>query len=173
MNTLRRITTDDVCPSNLKNFHYWEKVKDRYPHLRLIAFTIANYRNEQNVTQSKEFKKWFNRNKNWVEIGVHGYDHLYPPECERPNQQRYIELALTILKPFLPDNYIYRPPGFQYTTKTVPILKQLGFAGIAYQKKIQFFNKTHVPVFNTHCTFAQYTNPIGRIWDTTDWGKML
>ena len=103
-------TTDDLCPSNLKYFKFWDKIRKANPELKLIAFTIANFKGKENVKDSKEFYEWWEIHKDWVEIGVHGYDHLFPPEGERANQEELMEKARDILLPFLPENHLYRPP---------------------------------------------------------------
>lgn len=153
------VTTDDVCPSNLKFWEYWGALKSKFPELKVIAFVIANASNKELVSENKEFLDWFERTKDWVEIGVHGYDHEYPPECERENQEELIEKALSVLRPFLPNQFLYRAPGFQVTNQTEPILKKLGFAGIAHQGKIKYFDGTFVETFDTHCC-NKYANPI-------------
>lgn len=127
-----------------------------------MAFVIANYQNKENVQESKEFLDWFERTKEWVEIGVHGYDHLFPPECERDNQEEFIEKALDLLRPFLPKKFLYRAPGFQVTNQTEPILRKLGFAGIAHQFRIKYFNGSYVEPYNTHCC-DKFVNPITRL----------
>ena len=157
------ITTDDVCPSNLKFFNYWDKVKEEVPNLKLVCFTIANYKNIEDVSKDEDFIKWFEERKDWVEIGVHGHDHLYPPEGDRNNYAELIKKSLDILKPFLPKDFLYRAPGFQHTCFTEGVLKKLGFAGIAYQTRIKYFNGTFDEPLNTHCS-DQYDNPITNIW---------
>lgn len=157
-------TTDDICPSNLKYFEYWDVVKERKPDLKIISFVIANYRNKENVAESKEFKEWFEKHKDWVEIGVHGYDHLRPQECWRENQEVYIKKALEILRPYLPRKFLYRPPGFRVLPKTESIVKKLGFAGIAYQERIKHFDgKIIKPIYNTHCG-NEGINQIAKVW---------
>jgi len=94
--------------------------------------------------------------------GVHGYDHLYPPDCERDNQGELIEKALDILRPFLPEEYLYRAPGFQVTCKTEPILKSLGFSGIAHQGVVKYFGGGFVNTFDTHCC-DKFLNPVTKI----------
>jgi len=136
--------------------------KKKFPKLKLLAFVIANYQNKENVQESKEFLDWFERTKEWVEIGVHGYDHLFPPECERDNQEEFIEKALDLLKPFLPKKFLYRAPGFQVTNQTEPILKKLGFAGIAHQDTIKYFDGTFAVPFNSHCC-DKYFNPVTKM----------
>ena len=158
-------TTDDLCLSNLHYFSYWDRIKEIKPELKLIAFTIANYCKRENVGESKDFKEWFNGHKDWVDIGVHGYDHEYPPEGERDNQEELIRLSLEILKPFLKEKYLYRAPGFQTTCKTEPIVKALGFAGIAHQNRIKYFDGSFEEnVVNTHCC-DKWDNPITKVWD--------
>lgn len=157
------ITTDDFCLENMKYFEFWDRVKLKRPSLRLVVFTIANFKNGQDVSKSEEFREWFYGHKDWCKIGVHGYDHLYPPECERDDQREVILRALKILRPFLSEKFLYRPPGFQVTCKTEPVLKELGFAGIAYQNRIKYFDGGFDKPFNTHCC-DRYFNPITKIW---------
>jgi predicted deacetylase len=160
------LTTDDVCPSNLKYWGYWEEIKSQYPDTKLLAFVIANNGCEEDISKSQDFMDWFVKNKDWVTVGVHGYDHERPQEGWREDQERYIEAALRILKPFLPTQFLYRPPGFRTLVKTEPILRKLGFAGIAYQTRIKFFDKDIISgIFNTHCC-DKYENPVTR-WK--DW----
>ena len=160
------IICDDLCPSKLIHWQYWDKVKEKYPNLKVLAFVIANFQNKENVAESKEFKDWYERYKDWVTVGVHGYDHMSPPECERDNQEELITKALEVLRPFLPKKFLFRPPGFQYIIKTEPIIKKLGFTGIAYQTRIKLFDGTYLePIFNTHLTKDQFDNPIGKIWN--------
>jgi len=162
-------TTDDVCPSNLKYFSYWERVRQKYPNMKLIAFTIANYNLVENVSVSTEFKEWFEKNKDWVEVAVHGYDHMYKPEAERddPEFENCIMKALSILKPFLPEKYGYRSPGFQWSVRTEPLMKKYGFSWIAYDDSIKYFDGRPPIVggiINTHCC-DKWDNPITQVWN--------
>ncbi|MEX0595561.1 MAG: hypothetical protein WD512_03595, partial [Candidatus Paceibacterota bacterium] len=97
-------------------------------------------------------------------IGVHGYDHLLPQECFRDEQADLIKASLEILKEFLPSNPLYRPPGFKYLNWTERVLKDLGFAGIAHQNLVKYFNGNRQNIFNTHCTEKDFEMPIGRLW---------
>lgn len=162
----RVLTTDDVCPSNLKYWKYWLEIRRAHPDIKVVAFVIANYRGEEDVSKSQEFKDWFEANKDWVTIGVHGYDHGEPPEGFRGklHQRVSIELALAILKPYLPEKFLYRPPGFRTMPWTEPILRELGFAGIAHQTRIKWFDGRFEIPYNTHCC-DRYTNPV------TQWRK--
>ena len=157
--------TDDLCPSNLKFFKYWDKVKEKKPELKLIAFTIANFQNKELISESRKFEKWFEKNKDWVEIGVHGYDHLYPPEAERDNFEEQVIKAFNVLSPYLPDKYGYRSPGFKFTVRLEPLLKRLGFYYIAYSQHIKILETGKIiqPLINTHCC-DKYEQPITEIW---------
>lgn len=154
------VTTDDLCLENLKFFSYWDEIKTMKPNLKIIAFTIANYKGKQNVAESEEFGSWFDAHRDWVEIGVHGYDHLFPPEQERDDAGELVMKSLEILKDFLPEMYLYRPPGFQRTVHTEPMLKRLGFGGMAYQTRIRMFDGRIIePILNTHCCDGDF-NPV-------------
>ena len=160
-------TTDDVCPSNLEHWKWWDKAKVRKPDLRVLAFTIANKNGNENVLEYEEFREWFEERKGWVTIGIHGYDHTFPPECERENAEEYIQMSLNILEPFLSERFLYRPPGHQRTTKTIGILKRLGVAGIAFATSIWWFDsgEREYNIMNTHCTYNKFENPIGQVWE--------
>lgn len=161
------ITTDDVCLSNLKYFEYWDKLKQKYPELKIIAFTIANYKEREPINESQEFRDWFDVHRDWVEIGVHGYDHdpKNKPEWDRDNAEDLVNKSLDILKPFLINRPMYRAPGFQTTNQTARIIEYLGFRSIAYNSRIKYFNPLEYKnVFNTHCTGDEFDNPIGKIW---------
>ena len=156
------VTTDDVCPENLKYFKYWDEIKRQIPNLKLIAFVIANYKGEQDVSQSGEFQMWYDDHKDWVEIGVHGYDHTYPPEQERDDASDLVMRSVELLRPYLPEKFLYRPPGFQRTIHTEPMLQNLGFAGVAYQTRIKMFDGRIIePVLSTHCC-DRYARPVTR-----------
>lgn len=153
------LAIDDVCPENLKYWKYVEEIHDKYPNLKIIAFVIANFKYKQNVRNSEIFKDWYNRFKGWVEIGVHGYDHLSPPEQERTDAEYFVKKSLEILNPFLPKEFVYRPPGHQRNRNTESMLIKLGFSGIAYQTKIRYFKGEFIKVLNSHCC-DKYFNPI-------------
>lgn len=158
---MRIYTTDDLCPENLKFFKFWDEIKLKYPHIKLIAFTISYYKYEQDISKSLEFRDWYEQRRDWVEIGIHGYDHLFPPEQERENAKECVDKSLRILNPFLPKRILYRPPGHQRTVNTEKDLKELGISGIAYQNRIKYFDTGEIieDIFNTHCC-DKYYNPI-------------
>ena len=121
--------------------------------MEIIAFTIGNFNNEELLVESDIFKAWFAKHKDWVEIAVHSYDHKYPPDSDRNNEEYWIARAYESLKLFLPEKYGYRSPGWQTTNKTVAILKKLGFAYIAYETKIKDVKTNNIinePILNSH-----------------------
>lgn len=146
-------TTDDLCLSYLDNFELFDDIKAKHPEFKLIAFTIANFNNEELLVESDVFKTWYAKHRDWVEIAVHSYDHANPPDGDRDNEEYWINKALDSLRPFLPARYGYRSPGWQTTNQTVGILKKLGFAYIAYESKIKdLMNNTinNEPIINSH-----------------------
>lgn len=162
-------TTDDVYPSTLKYFEYWKRVRACIPNMKLYCFVIAFKDEDPNerVDQNDQFMKWYEDNKDWIEVGVHGYDHALHRTQEgwRTDQKEYIEKSVEILKDFLPDRYLYRPPGFRFLPKTEKILKEIGFGGIAHQEFIKYFDTCEFkgPVLNTHCC-PDFDNPITDVW---------
>jgi peptidoglycan/xylan/chitin deacetylase (PgdA/CDA1 family) len=145
-------TTDDLCLEYIDNFKLFDDIKRDNPSFKLISFTISNFKNNENLLGSTVFKDWYEKHKDWVEIAVHSYDHLYPPDADRDNQEDWIKKALDGLKPYLPKEYGYRSPGWQTTSKTVPILKKLGFTYIAYEASVKSLitNQIEYGVVNSH-----------------------
>jgi len=159
-------TVDDLCLEHLNNFKYFDDIKEQKPDFKLIAFTISNYKNNENLSKSKVFKEWFEEHKDWVEIAVHSYDHEYPPDGDRENQEKWIKKALDNLKLFLPKEYGYRSPGWQTTCKTVPILKKLGFSYIAYETKIKDLKNNKIintNIINSHLYDVNSINKIKEV----------
>ena len=162
-----KLLIDDVWPSNLKNWSYVEEIMRQHPTLNIVAFVVANYKEEEPVMSSKIFQEWYNQNKDRMTVGVHGYDHGPPPEQERDNAADLVSLATEMLKPYLPALYVYRSPGFQRTIHTEQICKDNRFAGIAYQRRIKYFDGTFDnEIVNCHLTIDKCVNPINR-WK--DW----
>ncbi len=127
-------TTDDLCLLYLKNFGILDDFKKDNPDFKIIAFTISNYGGIEDLKTSDIFKKWYNRHKDWVEIAVHSYEHIIPDGDL--DEKECIKKALDSLKEYLPRNYGYRSAGWQTTCHTVPILKELGFSWIAYERQV-------------------------------------
>ena len=146
-------TVDDLCLSHLRNFVLFDAIKQVYPDFRLVAFAIGNYQNKESLVKSDEFLSWFRQHKDWVEIGVHSYDHEYPPDGDRDDEKYWIERALESLRPFLPDEYSYRSPGWQTTHRTVPILCETGFRFMYYESKVSDLRDRRIVemgVINSH-----------------------
>ena len=146
-------TTDDLCLSYLDNFKYFDECKKNNPEFKLIAFTIANFNNNELLAESDMFREWYERHKDWVEIAVHSYDHSGLPDGDREDEEYWIKKGLDSLKQFLPVNYGYRSPGWQTSNKTVEILKRLGFSYIAYETKIKDLKTDQITseeILNSH-----------------------
>ncbi len=128
-------TTDDLCLSYLYNFRILDDIKKDHPEFKVIAFTMANFKGNEDVSKSNRFQLWYEKHKDWVEVAVHSNQHVIP-EGDQEDEEGQIKQALNILAPFLPKEYGYRPAGWQTTNKTVPLLKKLGFTWIAYESRI-------------------------------------
>lgn len=136
---------DDV---NEKEFYKILDLKKRIPNLKINCFVMGKDKGDYLI-------------KDWIEVGCHGYDHSYPPECERDNQEEYIIKSYELLKKYLPNKFGFRAPGFQITIKTEPILKKIGFWYIAHQSKIKTFKEDFIQekIINTHI----YDNSLEKI----------
>lgn len=137
---------DDIGMEHKDKLSNLDELKVRIPQLKVNCFVIAKDIQDW-------FKEWYISRKEWVEIGVHGYDHDNPPECEREDRKERIEKALKILKPYLPKKYGFRAAGFQMTASTYPVLRDLSFWYIAHQTRVQLLkdmNGARLPILNCH-----------------------
>ena len=123
-------TVDDIASKYAADLHKLERLKEIRPDFKVTVFTMAGGLDET-------ICKWLESNKSWAEVGVHGFDHTDPPECERENREEIIKKSYEILKQYLPDKIGFRAPGFQMTASTYPILRDMGFWYIAHQSRIQ------------------------------------
>ncbi len=159
MSTEFRYTTDDLGVDTLRYFKYFDMIKQKHSNFKMTAFIIAK------DLPIFEFTEWFVNRRDWVEVGVHCWEHTKPQEGWRSDQADYIKKARDILIPFLPNRYLYRAPGFRVLPKTEKVLRELGFAGIAHQEFIKYFDTgEQIPVWNSHCTETEFFNPIGQVW---------
>jgi peptidoglycan/xylan/chitin deacetylase (PgdA/CDA1 family) len=116
---------DDV---NESEFCKLEKLKRAIPGFKVNCFVMGK--------DSGDYLE-----VDWVEVGVHGWEHTYPPECERDDQKYFIVKGLESLKTYLPRRFGFRAPGFQLVASSYPILRDLGFSFIAHRNRIQVLNK--------------------------------
>lgn len=126
-------TCDDIGIDYKNQLFKLDKLKKKYPNFKVTVFVIAKDLDEEIINWLKQ---------DWIEVAIHCYDHSPPPECECPDKEERINKAFKILKPLLPEKYGFRPPGFQMTASTFPLLKKLGFWYIAHQTKIQVLQGT-------------------------------
>lgn len=148
---------DDIGYKHRNQLSRLDDMKRGIPNLKLTAFVIAN-----NLPLG--FAEWHEERRSWIELAVHGWDHDYPPECERPDKEARLIGALAVLRPYLPDQYGFRAPGFQMTASTYPLLRKLGFTWVAHQARIQDLTYRKVrpgKVVNIHVYDLEYRLPFG------------
>lgn len=136
---------DDVGEKHKQHLVKLEDLKARIPSLKVTCFVIAK-------DLSDEVRQWLKQD--WIEVAVHGWDHDYPPECEREDREERIVRAYESIRELLPKKFGFRAPGFQMTASTYPILRKMGFWYIAHQTRIQplkdIVNYKQQPILNTH-----------------------
>lgn len=146
-------TIDDLCLEYINNFSLLDEFKKQYKDFNLLIFAISNFKNKESLKTSSFFNEWYQERKDWIEIGVHSYNHLYPPDGDRDNQEELIVKTVDELTSFLPKDFCYRSPGFQTTSKTELILKKVNCVYLAHQTHINNIqNRTRylTKIINTH-----------------------
>lgn len=138
---------DDVHEKYLENWKYFDKIKEKKPDFKVMAFVITEGLNH------KKFNEWYEPRKDYIEIQPHCYDHERPQLGWRPyeEQKKDIKRSLKELKSYLPERIIYRFPGFRTMPYSERILRECGISGIAHQSCIKYFDTgKEIKVINTH-----------------------
>lgn len=157
------IATDDVSPLQIKHWEkYWDRLKKENPKLKVLAFCVPNWHNECDIKDSKEFKEWFEKHKEWVTIGIHGYDHILstlPTENHRSKeeQRELIKKAIETLKEYLPEEWAYRCPANRFNKYTLEVLKELGCTYFTYLNVlINLKTGGRERIFQSHTNILEY-----------------
>jgi len=132
------LTMDDIGMVSSKELSRIDKLKKRMPAMKITLFTVPFWNFIKPLNEDSEFCKWFEKNKEWVEIAIHGYTHtgeIYnrPVECKRSyeEQKEMFSKSIQILKKFLPKKYGFKAPGNHYNEHTQKVLEDLKFSYFA------------------------------------------
>jgi len=143
---------DSITPSCLEQWSVLEQMKQQNPQLKVNCFVIANKGFGENVAEDANFCKWFESNRDWIQLGVHGYDQSIElkSEVERDSWElkRCLTQSLRILSPFLPSKKGYRPPDFQSSIHLKRLLQELKFDFITHEGRIQSLTDSPIRQFH-------------------------
>ena len=116
--------------------HLWklDKIKKENPTFKVTAFIVA-----EGLTP--EIIEWLKQD--WIEVGIHCWNHTAPPEGECNDFEERTKKALSVLKPLM-NRIIYRFAGFQATAKCYPVLKRLKIEAIVHQNRIQLLQEKRI-----------------------------
>jgi len=179
------VTSDDLQPKTLPSFYkYWKPLKEKHPNLKVTFFVAPNNQEfsqgeENDISKSKEFKNWFDENKDWCFVECHGFDHTKPFENQRnwENQKEIMENSLKILKPYIDKSCLgYKAPFYKMDHATLFVLSELGFSWYSQWWNfipLKVVNK-RIPEFveiSSHTNLPEAQNPdnIDKIYDRIDY----
>lgn len=134
---------DDIGINYKSHLHKLDKIKRQNPSFKMTAFVIAKGLDNELINWLKQ---------DWIEVGIHCYDHSAPPEGECEDFEERTQKAISILSPLM-NKKIYRFAGFQILASCYPILYKLGIEVIVHQNRIQLLKQKmsfNVPLLNTH-----------------------
>ena len=137
------INIDDIGIKYKEHFWKLDKIKKENSDFRMTAFVIAK-------DLTPEIIEWLKQD--WIEVGVHCWDHSAPPEGECEDFEKRTVKALEVLKPLM-NKIIYRPAGFQILASNYEILERLGIEAIIHQQRIQLLKEKRsieVDLINKH-----------------------
>jgi len=167
------VESDDLCPESLDKFKtYWLPLKKKHPDLKVTFWTVPKWQNkeENDIRGNLEFVKFYEDNKDWIELQPHGYAHTKPPECEQSmiKQVKLIRASAKLMKPFIEKNkaLLWKAPFYHMNNTTLQTLIANGFDG--YQNKyylvpIKLVNnyvfKSTSPVYESLTIISTHTSP--------------
>ena len=125
--------------------HLWKlnKLKKENADLKITVFVIAK-------DLTPEIINWLKQD--WIEVGVHCWNHSAPPEGECNDFEERTIKALTLLKPLM-NKVLYRFAGFQAIADDYDVLKRLGVEIIVHQQRLQLLQKKRsieIDLINLH-----------------------
>lgn len=150
---------DDLSAVTQKELSVLDELKAAIPQFKCTAFVITSHHGKQiDANFISECKS-----RPWMEIGLHAYEHSYPPDPERDDYEEIISTAFEILKPLSPK--CYRPAGFQHTIRTMPLMEKLRIERVVHQDCIQIVkSRKKLPVILGNSHFDSYCSDyIGKI----------
>ena len=122
---------DDIGTNYVNHLWKLDKIKKENPDFKMTAFVIAK-------DLTPEIIKWLEQD--WIEIGIHCWDHSAPPEGECDDFEERTKKALEVLKSLM-SKMIYRFAGFQAMASCYPILEKLGIEAIVHSNRIQLLQE--------------------------------
>lgn len=99
------------------------KLKEKWPNLKVTLFAIPYYGNQD---QSDFFHSVRLNYGDWIQLGIHGWDHHSNFEC---SQWDYKEANDKIYKAWKMGcfNKVFKAPGWQISRDTYSVCKNAGF----------------------------------------------
>ena len=178
------VTSDDLQPETIILFEkYWKPLKEKHKNLQ-VTFFVAPYNQEfgqkenNNIENSEDFKKWYNENKSWCQVEMHGMDHTKPPEFLRGEKEQEFILGQSkkILSNYIDENCLgFRSPFFRMNKNTIKCLISSGVSWYSQWGYLSLLvpNKKHLPEFieiYTHTNLAVANNPdnIDKVYNLVD-----
>lgn len=130
------ITTDDLCPKFMDFFReYWDPLKARHPDLKLIAFTVLDWRHKVSKKKlgttipkkfPKEFIEFCNKRKKWLVLAPHALTHQYA-EGTDPKLHDIIRIIRNAMeKTECKILSGYKPPFYRFNAQTPFTVKSAG-----------------------------------------------
>ncbi len=154
------VCTDDISVQNVEKYwSYWEKLKKKFPGLKLNAFVVPRYRDDYRESISRAgFNAWYHPVSNWVKLHLHGYTHLFPPEylLSYERQKDLIETGAVMLGKVTRGTFGIKAPGYKFNDDTIRIAKELCFDFFAKEKSVLFLKENKEiqypegEILNTH-----------------------
>ena len=135
------LTMDDIGMVDSEDLYLLDIIKKRMPEMKLTIFVVPLWNGSKPINKDSLFRKWVYINKDWVEVGVHGYRHashygIREGAGTYEQQKRQFAKGKEILREFLPKNCGFKSPGNENNEHTKQVLTDLGFAYWAFEEHI-------------------------------------
>lgn len=166
------VTSDDLQPLTLPLFEqFWKPLKQKHPQLK-VTFFVSPFNQEfgvdekNNIPFSEDFKRWYEENKDWCHVELHGNYHDKPSENKRTKeeQEQLIASAVASMLEYLDDACLgYKAPFYQADDNMIDVLRKLGFSWFSQWWSLTplKINNKRIPFFielGTHTSLPQANN---------------
>jgi peptidoglycan/xylan/chitin deacetylase (PgdA/CDA1 family) len=116
-----------------------KKIKAKFPNLKVTLFSIPYYNNKD---QTPFFHKVVAENRDWIQLGIHGWTHHSNFECQ---EWEFVTAYKLIKKAWEYGCFekLFKAPGWQISRDTYTVLKNAGF--ICADHKESVYTEPGVP----------------------------
>ena len=177
------LTTDDLCPCHMQFFkRYIDPIHKQYQNFKLLAFTTPDWKyttpkgeeeTDNNILTNEKFMRFCTKRKDWLYLGMHGYNHTENFKGFKKDMQPMFDHARKCLD-FMADKgasvvNAFKPPFYHWDANAAECARQAGFRwfyitnGVIDLHTFRFYSRSELGLVDSHTNPKKDVNLVDRI----------